>query len=91
MIRVLNAAVESRSVKLASGEFTVRSQDAALVMRGKYAENMTEFKLTLGDGDEPYPVGDYDLGAGSLAVDTNGRLALARSLKLVPVSATRKA
>ena len=91
MIRVLSSSIESRAVKLASGEFTVRTQDAALVMRGKYAENLTEFKLSLGDGEDAYPIGDYELGAGSLAVDVNGRLALARSLKLVPVAASRKA
>lgn len=90
MIRVLSASVDTRSVKLASGEFTVRTQDAALVMRGKYAENLTEFKLNLGDGDQPYPVGDYELAAGSLAVDVNGRLALARSLKLSSVVQSRK-
>ena len=92
MIRVLSAVIESRSIKFASGDFTVRTQDAALVMHGKYAENLTEFKLTVGDGEDAYPVGDYELGAGSLAVDVNGRLALARSLKLVPVAApSRKA
>ena len=90
MIRVLSSSIESRAVKLASGEFTVRTQDAALVMRGKYAENLTEFKLSLGDGEDAYPLGDYDLGAGSLAVDVNGRLALARSLKLVPLSASAR-
>lgn len=89
MIRVYSDVVESRSVKLASGEFTVRTQEAALIMKGKHGENTTEFKLSLDQADPAYPAGDYELGAGSLAVDVNGRLALARSLRLVPVAARK--
>lgn len=90
MIRIFSRDVASRTVKTEKGEFTFRTQDAALVLQGKYGQTVSEFKLGL-DGDQPaHEPGDYELAASSFVIDKNARLSVSNNIQLLPVAAVAR-
>ena len=45
------------------------------------------FKITLGEGEQPYPPGRYQLDLASLDVGDYDALKVGRSIKLIPITA----
>ena len=86
-IEIVNQEFEQISGTDRNGRpFNMRKQQAYASLEGqKYP---TAIMITLGENQQPWPVGMYEVGGGSFYVDRYGQLALAKTLQLRALSSS---
>ena len=84
-VQVLNGDVISRILPARDGKpsLTFRTQKAAVLRDNDFP---LPFSISLQDDQQPYPKGEYELGAASLEQGQFDSLKFARKIVLTPVT-----
>lgn len=82
-LKVKSVNVFDRKITAKSGKDYVFREQEAIVEMGEERRIMV---LSLEEGQQPYPVGEYEVLDASFEVDRNRNLALKRRLALKPVT-----